>query len=255
MQRKRTSPRTCELCGAAFFTWPWLVRQGGGRFCGIACRTEYQHLSRSQDRICVWCGAAFNVPDAWVRKGAGTFCSRPCKNAAHTRDPIPRTCEQCGAAFLAGAWFVEHGDGRFCGTRCANTANRTPLEARFWAKVNKNGPIPAACPDLGPCWLWTGAPNAHGYGSLALVGTLPRAGAHRVAWLLTSGEMPSPHLDILHICDVPACVRADGAGTYTVNGTVLPRWGHLAMGTPADNLADARAKGRMPHAMPRRRVS
>jgi hypothetical protein len=41
--------------------------------------------------------------------------------------------------------------------------NTTPSE-RFWAKVDKNGPIPAYRPDLGPCWLWTASKRADGYG-------------------------------------------------------------------------------------------
>src|ERR1035437_916757 len=25
---------------------------------------------------------------------------------------------------------------------------------RFWAKVDRNGPVPAHRPELGPCWVW-----------------------------------------------------------------------------------------------------
>jgi hypothetical protein len=40
-------------------------------------------------------------------------------------------------------------------------------EQRFWAKVHKNGPVPARRPELGPCWVWTGnhtsrPPKGHG---------------------------------------------------------------------------------------------
>ena len=38
------------------------------------------------------------------------------------------------------------------------------LPARFWRKVNKNGPIPADRPELGPCWTWSGSTTARGYG-------------------------------------------------------------------------------------------
>src|SRR6266511_811984 len=38
------------------------------------------------------------------------------------------------------------------------------LPARFWKKVNKNGPVPPLRPELGPCWLHEGAPDkATGY--------------------------------------------------------------------------------------------
>ena len=32
-----------------------------------------------------------------------------------------------------------------------------PVEERFWPKVDKNGPVPEPHPELGPCWVWTGA--------------------------------------------------------------------------------------------------
>jgi HNH endonuclease len=38
------------------------------------------------------------------------------------------------------------------------------LPARFWKKVNKNGPVPPLRPELGPCWLHEGTPEkATGY--------------------------------------------------------------------------------------------
>ena len=30
---------------------------------------------------------------------------------------------------------------------------RGTLAERFWAKVNKDGPVPEHRPDLGPCWI------------------------------------------------------------------------------------------------------
>jgi hypothetical protein len=41
------------------------------------------------------------------------------------------------------------------------------LIERFWSKVNKDGPIPASCPELGPCWLWTRSCYYNGYGQFA----------------------------------------------------------------------------------------
>lgn len=34
---------------------------------------------------------------------------------------------------------------------------------RAMVRVDKNGPISEACPDLGPCWLWTGPVHPDGY--------------------------------------------------------------------------------------------
>ena len=36
-------------------------------------------------------------------------------------------------------------------------------EERFWAKVNKNGPVPEKNPELGPCWLYTGTIKKSGH--------------------------------------------------------------------------------------------
>jgi len=43
----------------------------------------------------------------------------------------------------------------------------TPDE-RFWAKVDKNGPVPENRPDLGPCWLWLGAQQNDGYAQIEI---------------------------------------------------------------------------------------
>src|SRR5208282_3495744 len=41
--------------------------------------------------------------------------------------------------------------------RQANHGETTePRERRFWAHVDKNGPVPPHRPALGPCWVWTG---------------------------------------------------------------------------------------------------
>jgi len=42
------------------------------------------------------------------------------------------------------------------------------LEDRFWAKVDKNGPVPAHRPELGPCWIWTAARFKRGYGKFGV---------------------------------------------------------------------------------------
>jgi len=102
---------------------------------------------------------------------------------------------------------------------------QSPLEARFWSNVNKDGPVPAHCPELGKCWNWTGRRNEFGYG---ITWQRPReTRAHRLSWVIHFGVIPDG-LCVLHKCDNPACIRPD----------------HLFTGTKLDNLRDAVAKGR-----------
>lgn len=105
------------------------------------------------------------------------------------------------------------------------------IAERFWLKVDKNGPIPKHRPELGQCWLWTGATDGKGYGKLQ-IGTLkaPKLRiASRLAWLLETGVEANGQ--VLHHCDVRACVR----------------FSHLFEGTVADNMRDKKQKGRAPH--------
>jgi hypothetical protein len=77
--------------------------------------------------------------------------------------------------------------------------------ASFWSKVDQNGPVPEACPDLGPCWLWTASINlVTGYGQFHR-GKQPEL-AHRYSYKLAYGEIPEGlHID--HACCVRACVN------------------------------------------------
>jgi hypothetical protein len=81
------------------------------------------------------------------------------------------------------------------------------VEERFWAKVDKNGPVPAARPDLGSCWIWTASPTTQGYGQFRNKGLKNGGLAHRAAWLFVVGPLtPGLHLD--HLCKTLMCVRA-----------------------------------------------
>jgi hypothetical protein len=82
---------------------------------------------------------------------------------------------------------------------------RPTPEERFWAKVNKAGPIPSCRPELGPCWTWTGA-RSSGYGRLGL-GSSTVVYAHRYAYELLVRPIPDG-LEPDHLCRVRHCVKA-----------------------------------------------
>ena len=98
------------------------------------------------------------------------------------------------------------------------------LAARFWSRVNKQGPI--AVPDLGNCWLWTGHLMPNGYGRLRTEVYNIAKQAHCVAFFLTYGHYPKPQG--LHKCDVRACVRPS----------------HIFEGTQQENVEDMMSKKR-----------
>lgn len=95
---------------------------------------------------------------------------------------------------------------------CSN--NDTLLE-RFMSKVNKSN----------ECWIWTGACNSQGYGTIQTAFKLSRA--HRVSYELFKGPIPAG-LWVLHSCDVPGCVNPE----------------HLSIGTAAENAQDMVRKKR-----------
>jgi hypothetical protein len=96
---------------------------------------------------------------------------------------------------------------------------------RFWKKINKDGPIPAHCPELGPCWPWTAGVTTSGYGKF-WAGNLTLT-ASRVMYFLIHNIDPD-NLNVLHRCDNPPCCNN----------------AHFFLGTLRDNIDDMVAKGR-----------
>lgn len=91
-------------------------------------------------------------------------------------------------------------------------------EDRFWSKVKRGH----------GCWNWMRAINTSGYGWVAWNKT--QTAAHRVAWEITNGSIPSG-MHVLHHCDNTKCVNPS----------------HLYLGTHTDNMRDRADRRRSNH--------
>jgi HNH endonuclease len=100
--------------------------------------------------------------------------------------------------------------------------------ARFWSKVDKNGPLPDQTKEfyqgLDRCWVWLAGKSPDGYGKFVWGGGQL---AHRASYYLFFSE-PHGRLLVLHRCDNPACVNPS----------------HLFLGTGKDNADDRDYKKR-----------
>ena len=118
------------------------------------------------------------------------------------------TCDRCGKPMTR--WLSQVKAKNYCSNKC----RVTPVEERFWPKVDRSKGEDA-------CWPWTASFNNDGYGNFPWNGEYR---APRVAWVLTKGQIPEG-LSVLHDpikCNNRACCN--------------PK--HLYLGTQFQNVQD-----------------
>jgi len=134
-------------------------------------------------------------------------------NVQQPSQQIP--CLFCNKLFTAYASLVRRGGGKFCSRKCSGDFHTTPVEQRFWEKVDKSE----------SCWIWKGTTYSNGYGRICVNGK--HVLAHRLSWTLTHSDIPDG-FHVCHGCDTPLCVNPE----------------HLFLGTQKDNMQDMISKGR-----------
>lgn len=149
--------------------------------------------------------------------------STPSGQAAFDFSTIQKGYCQCGCGqTVKNLYRNGHAPRR---SRLDAPGYRDKAIARFLDRIDKNGPIPSHCPELGHCHLWIGQVDSFGYGIVSYLGKHWRV-THLV--LMLSGEPLAAGMEALHRCDNPPCCNRD----------------HLFSGTQADNVHDMHAKGR-----------
>jgi len=89
---------------------------------------------------------------------------------------------------------------------------------RFWDKVEKN--------DKDKCWEWLASKDKDGYGYFSVKGKTYKA--HRISYIINSGNQIPIGMVIMHSCDTTSCINPE----------------HLSLGTVAKNNRDIILKNR-----------
>lgn len=119
-----------------------------------------------------------------------------------------RTCtiDGCDRSIRARSVCIHHYEQLRKAGNLPPKSEKFNVAKRFWAKVDKQGPVPTHAPQLGPCWEWTASRWKQGYGKFKLNGR--NQYAHRVLYVWKNGTLPcSVQLD--HMCHNPCCVNPE----------------------------------------------
>lgn len=185
------------------------------------CRKHYERWLTHGDptvKARAWTrgGAVCAVRTCNQRANARGWCPRHYSRWRRTGDPLRFVRQPGQVCSIDGCGRPVKGFG-WCGLHYSRwRRHRDPLmvlvdpqaspEQRFWAKIDKHGPIPPHRPELGPCWIWTAAIDRGGYGVINWNGHRAYK-AHRAAYELMVGPIPEG-LPLDHLCLIKPCVKA-----------------------------------------------
>lgn len=121
-------------------------------------------------------------------------------------------CQCCGITFNHNCRVRPR---KYCSRACYDRGRVRELQARLMKRLDRTG----------SCWLWMGALNSDGYGTINVNGSSKLT--HRVAYTLFCGSIPDGK-EVCHTCDTPACCNPN----------------HLFLGETLDNMQDMAMKAR-----------
>lgn len=94
-----------------------------------------------------------------------------------------------------------------------HSKHSTPLEIRFWSKVDIKGD--------NECWNWIAGRNNAGYGSFGFNGTgIP---AHKMTFILTQTEIPKG-MEVNHRCNNTLCCNPAHLELVTHKQNIAYMW-------------------------------
>ena len=183
-----------------------------------------------------WCTTHY---ERWKTHGDFTTVKKPGKPRQLGDCPVDDGRGRCGRPAVARDMCSKHWQRwkKFGDPTVTKLDRDRTVEERFWEKVNKNGPIPAHRPELGPCWVWTAA-KMEGYGAFSLSGGR-NVHAHIVSFTWEYGDIPEGY-ERDHLCRNRACVRPDHLEAVT-------HWTNVARGISPHGLNAAKTRCRNGH--------